>query len=230
MAERTPLHDLTAQSGAVFTQQAGWEVPAHFGDPAAEYRQARQGAVLFDTSACGKVEVAGAEAGSFLHNLCSNDIKNLDIGAGCEAFFATPTAKTVDHVLIYHLLLHDGRDGFWIDVAPGRGEKLIQYLDRYLISEQVEFADRTREFAQMHLAGPQAKAVLEKALLDDVPELGPLQHMVRTFGTSSHSHIRRHEPLALPGYDIVCLSALAANVWGLLTRAGAQPAGTEAYE
>lgn len=230
MAERTPLHDLTSQAGAVFTEKAGWEVPADFGDPAAEYRQAREGAVLFDTSARGKVEVTGAEAGSFLHNLSTNDVKNLAVGAGCEAFFATATAKAVEHVSIYHVLLHDGRDAFWIDVAPGRGEKLIQHLDRYLISEQVEFADRTREFAQMHLAGPEAKAVLEKALLDDVPELGPLQHMVRTFGTTSHSSIRRHEPLALPGYDIVCLRALAANVWGILTRAGARPAGGQAYE
>src|SRR5262249_47785423 len=77
---------------------------------------------------------------------------------------------------------------------------------------------------------PQAKKVLEKALVDDVPELGPLHHMVRTFGASSHSHIRRNEPLALPGYDIVCLRALVEDVWARLVRAGAKPAGRDAYE
>jgi folate-binding protein YgfZ len=230
MPERSPLHELTAQAGAVFTERAGWEMPARYGETLAEYRQAREAAAVFDLSSRGKVEVAGGDAGTFLHNLCSNDIKNLDIGAGCEAFFATPTAKAVDFVRTYHVLLHDGRDAYWLDLEPGRGEKMIQYLDRYLISEQVEFADRTREFAQIHLAGPNAKAVLEKALLDDVPELQPLQHMVRTFGASGHSHIRRHDPLALPGYDIVCLAALAADVWGMLVRAGAKPAGLEAYE
>src|SRR5207244_9526745 len=30
--------------------------------------------------------------------------------------------------------------------------------------------------------------------------------------------------------DIVCLRSLAANVWGLLLRAGAKPAGLQAYE
>ena len=54
MPERTPLHDLTSQAGAVFTEQAGWEVPAYFGDPQTEYRQARSGAVLFDTSSRGR--------------------------------------------------------------------------------------------------------------------------------------------------------------------------------
>jgi glycine cleavage system T protein len=230
MPEQSPLHDLTSQAGAVFAERDGYTMPAHYGDALAEYRHARQASVIFDVSSRGKVEVAGSEAGMFLHNLSTNDIKELSIGAGCEAFFATATAKAIDHVLIYHVVLHDGRDAFWIDVKAGRSEKLIQHLDRHLISEQVEFADRTREFAQIHLAGPNAKDILEKALLDEVPPLEPLQHMIRTFGANSHSHIRRHDPLALHGYDIVCLNALAANVWGLLVRAGAKPAGLDAYE
>lgn len=195
-----------------------------------EYDQARQSAVLFDLSARGKVELSGGDAAFFLHNLSSNDIKGLPVGAGCEAFFATPTAKTVDFVRVYHVLLHDNRDAFWLDLEPGRNEKLIQYLDRYLISEQVEFADRTDEFAHFHLAGPQAKAVLERALLDDVPDLEPLQHMVRTFGTSSHSSIRRHDPLALPGYDIICLKSLSDDVATRLLKAGAKLAGLDTYE
>lgn len=230
MAERTPLYDVTAAAGAVFADSAGWDVPARYGDVRAEYDAARRGAALFDLSHRGKVEVAGGDAASFLHNLTTNDVKNLPVGAGCEAFVTTATAKVVDHLLIYHVLLSGDRDAYFLDLEPGRSEKLIQYLDRYVISEQVEFADRTREFAHMHLAGPQAKAILEKALVDDVPDLEPLQHMVRTFGSSSHSHVRRHDPLALPGYDIVCLRSVAANVWGLLTRAGGKPAGLEAYE
>jgi folate-binding protein YgfZ len=230
MAEQSPLHDVTSQAGAVFADRDGYSMPAHYSDALAEYRHARQAAVVFDISSRSKVEVAGSEAAMFLHNLCTNDVNELLIGAGCEAFFATATAKAIDFVLLYHVVLHDGRDAFWIDTRAGRSEKLIQHLDRHLISEQAEFADRTREFAQIHLAGPAAKDILEKAILDDVPDLGPLMHMIRTFGANGHSHIRRHDPLALPGYDIVCLNALAANVWGLLVRAGARPAGLDAYE
>jgi tRNA-modifying protein YgfZ len=230
MAERTALHDLTTQAGATFVESAGWLVPAHLGDVPGEYHAARQSAALFDLSHRGKVEVSGADAGAFLHNLTTNDIKGLPVGAGCEAFLTTATAKVVEHLLVYHVLLSGEREAYFIDVEPGRAELLIQHLDRYVISEAVEFADRTREFSQIRLAGPRAKDILEKALLDDVPDLKPLQHMVRTFGTNSHSHIRRHDPLALPGYDIVCLNALAANVWGMLVRAGARPAGLEAHE
>ncbi len=230
MAEQTSLHDVTARAGAVFAEESGWEVPTRYGDVAAEYEHVRTGAGLFDVSHRGKIELTGPEAVFFLHNLCTNDMKDLAVGAGCEAFLTTNKAKVVSYLYVYHLLLHDGRPALWLDVPPGTSEKLIQYLDHYVISEQVEFADRTREFAQMHLAGPQAHAVLEKALLDDVPPLEDLQHMMRTFGVSDTCHIRRHDLLGVPGYDVVCLAARGANVWQVLTRAGAKPAGREAYE
>src|SRR5262249_35022224 len=84
--------------------------------------------------------------------------------------------------------------------------------------------------AEVHLAGPHAQSVLEKALAVDVPDLAEHQHMMRTFGADATCHIRRHTPLGVPGYDIVCLAARAPAVWQALTRAGAAPAGVQAYE
>lgn len=230
MVEQNPLHDLTVAAGAVLTEDAGWLIPDHFGDPAREYQLVRAGCGLIDVSHRGKAEVTGPEAAPFLHNLCSNDVNNLALGAGCEAFLTNNKARVVLHVLIYHVRLSDGRPALWLDLAPGLAEKCIQHLDHYVISEQVEFADRTREFAQLHLAGPQAHSVLEKALVDDVPELAELQHMIRTFGACDTAHVRRHEPLGVPGYDIVCLRGRAPNIWQMLQRAGAQPAGWQAYQ
>lgn len=228
MAEQTPLHDVAVRAGAVFDEDAGWLVPDHYGDPAGEYQQVRTHCGLFDLSHRGKVELTGPEAAMFLHNLCTNDINDLPLGAGCEAFLTTNKAKVVAHVLVYHVRLHDGRDALWLDVPPGQAEKILQHLDHFLISEQVEFADRTREFAQLHLAGPQAKQVLEKALLDDIPDLDELQHMIRTFGANDTAHVRRNSPLGVPGYDIVCLKGRAENIWQMLTRSGARPAGRQA--
>jgi folate-binding protein YgfZ len=132
-------------------------------------------------------------------------------------------------VLIYHVRT-TGRDALWLDVAPGQAGPLLRHLDRYLIAEQVELADRTSDFAQIHLAGPQAKAVLERALGEAVPDLGPLQHMERTLGANATCHVRRHDPLGVPGYDLVCLKARAADVWQRLIDAGAAPAGLDAYD
>jgi hemoglobin-like flavoprotein len=41
--------------------------------------QARSAAAVFDLSHHGKLHVTGADAATFLHNLCTNDIKNLAV-------------------------------------------------------------------------------------------------------------------------------------------------------
>jgi folate-binding protein YgfZ len=131
--------------------------------------------------------------------------------------------------LIYHVL-PGGRHALWLDVAPGQAETLLKHLDHYQIAEQVETADKTAAFAQMHLTGPRSKEVLERALGEPLPDLQPLQHVERTFGASATCHVRRNDPLGLPGYDVVCSGPRAASVWQMLTAAGATPAGLDAYE
>ena len=59
----------------------------------AGYDAARSEAALFDVSDRGKVAVTGKEAASFLHNLSTNDVKNLKPGTGCELFRRAPNGS-----------------------------------------------------------------------------------------------------------------------------------------
>jgi folate-binding protein YgfZ len=221
MADRTPLHAETARAGAVFTEEAGFPVPAHFGDPAAEYEAARGGAAVFDVSHRGKVEVAGPDAARFLHNLTSNDVLHLAPGAGCEAFLCTAKARVVAYLLLWNQPRPDGTPGFWLDLAPGMAPPTIKHLDYYLISEQVELADRTAEIAQVYLAGPGAPDVLAR-VFPAQPPLEPLR--------GGPGPVRRHDALGVPGYDVLAAAPSAAMLWQSLVAAGARPAGREAFE
>jgi folate-binding protein YgfZ len=109
-------------------------------------------------------------------------------------------------------------------------EKVIKHLDHFLISEQVEIADRTRDFAQLHLAGPRACAVLNQGLGADLSDLREHQHVERTVADTIACQLRRHDPLGLTGFDIVCPAAAAAAVWQRLVAAGARPAGKAAFD
>src|SRR5262245_39418448 len=124
MPRSTPLTELLRSAGATFTEVAGFDVPLHFGNPEREYQQALQGALIFDRSPAGKVEVAGKDAPSFLHNLCTNDINNLPLGGGCEAYFCDHRAKVLAHAFVYHVL-SAGRHAFWLDVTPGFNAKVL---------------------------------------------------------------------------------------------------------
>jgi len=230
MAEQTPLHDVTSQAGATFVEEAGWQVPRDFGDPAAEYTLAREEAAVFDVSHRGKVSLAGPDAGRFLHNLCTNDIVGLAAGSGCEAFLTSTQAKIVASALVYRVAEPDGADTFWLDLDPGVAAKVVTHLDRYLISEQVELADRTREWAQVHLAGPRAADVLQQIGGGEVADLQPLHQLSLSLAEGVLCTIRRHDPLGLPGFDVLCQSKDALALWTALTAAGAAVAGSGTYD
>ena len=121
-----------------------------------DYAAAVSSAGLFDTPAAGKLLLTGPDAPMFLGNLCTNDTANLPLGGGCEAYFCDPRGKVQFAAWIYHVRLSDGRHAMWVETTAGRNAELVKHLDRYLISEQVEIADVTEQFAQMHLAGPKA--------------------------------------------------------------------------
>jgi folate-binding protein YgfZ len=228
MSEPTPLYAEAARAGAAFTDDGRWQVPAHFGDAAAEYRAAHAGAAAFDQSPRGKVEVSGPDAPRFLHNLSSNDVLNLAPGAGCEAFLMTAKARVVAYLLLYHLPAPGGGPAFWLDLAPEMAPKVIRHLDYYLISERVEFTDHTTALAQVHVAGPRAGDVLGRVAAG-LPPLEDL-HAAHAGGPGGTLQVRRHDGLGVPGYDILCQAFAAAPLWEALLAAGARPAGREAYE
>jgi folate-binding protein YgfZ len=225
----TPLHELTAAAGATFGETEGWLLPLHYGDAALEYHTAVSDIAVFDVSHRGYVEAKGPEAGKFLHNLCTNDVLKLPLGAGCEAFLTTSQAKIAAYVVIYHAMLPHAGELYLVDAGPGMGEPVLKHLDRFLISEQLELADRTKEFAQLHLAGPRAPAVLEGLTSSSNAAFQEYQHECLPLAGFS-CQVRRRDILGLPGYDIVIPQEQAAFVWKALLTAGARPAGTAAYE
>ncbi len=193
-----------------------------------DYHAAITTAALFDTCTAGKIEVSGPDGPKFLTNLSTNDLRAMPLGGGCETYFLDHKAKTLFVAWAYHIL-NAGKHAIWLDTTPGRGAKLFAHLDRYLISEAVELADVTEQYAQFHLAGPRAADVLTSALGDQLPDLAEFQHMERAFGRVPCS-IRRHDRLGGAGWDLVCPRAVAVGVSQMLVAAGATLAGPDTFE
>src|SRR6516162_1732493 len=106
-------------------------MPDDFGDTDREYGAACAEAVVFDRSARGKIELTGADAVPFLHNLCTNDIKMLAPGAGCEAYLTTAKARLIAPVDVSRL--HREVGTLLLDTAAGLAERVCQHLGRYRI-------------------------------------------------------------------------------------------------
>jgi folate-binding protein YgfZ len=195
----------------------------------AEYAAALRSAVIFDRSDCGKIEVFGPEAATFLHNLCTNDVIKLQPGTGCAAYLTTGQAKIVALAQIVRPPLPVGKEGYWLDVGTGMGPKVAAHLDRYLISERLEIADRTGDYAQVHVAGPTSADVLAKVFGHalDLPLL--LGNRTEKLGDVA-CQIRRSDPLGLPGYDVLCPLPQAEVLRSVVLEAGARAAGPNTYQ
>ena len=175
-------------------------------------------AMLFDQSNAAKIEVAGLDAHSFLHNLCTQDVKNLPVGGVAEAFLTTNKARILAHVWI----THREPDAVWLDAAAGQADKIFHHLNHYLISEKAELTNRTREFGLLRLVGPSAAAIAGRA----AAALKPMQAiMIPGVGM-----VRRHNLLARDGFDFFCPAAETDALKHRLIGAGAVAGDESAYE
>jgi folate-binding protein YgfZ len=156
------------------------------------YQAALTSAAIFDRSAVGKLSLIGPDAVPFLHNLCTNDIKSLKLGEGCEAYLCDPRAKVLHQFWVDRVA-----DGLRLETVPARDEALFKALDRYLISEQLEITNETNRLKQFHIAGSNARTSLEKYFNTTLP-LTEFAHFV-----INNTLIRRRDILGLEGFDLI---------------------------
>ncbi len=228
MTNLNNLLDIMKLQGAKFTPENC--APESFGNFEFEYISAKNKLALFDISYRAKIEMTGPDVPSFLNNLCTNQVADLPLGGGCEAFLTTAKAKAVAHIRIYHIQLADGRHAYWVDGAPNQNSKILQHLDHYLISEQVEFSDKSADYSQFLLVGPDSKTFLSLLIQEELPLLEPHQYLVRSLGEAGPCQIRFEPEFSNPAYEIVCLKSRSIQVWQSLCSQGAIPAGTIALD
>lgn len=122
-----------------------------------------------------RIELSGPDRAAFLHNLCTNDIRRLSPGEGCEAFLTSVQGKILADVNVFQ-----GQEALWLDTVPGQGETIAPHLDRYLIREKVEIHDRTGEWSGLLLSGKRSKELLQE-LGTAVPAGGNFSHTFSHF-------------------------------------------------
>lgn len=118
------------------------------------YEALTSGAAWIDLAGRGRVNVRGRDRARLLHNISSNDIKNLAPGSGCYAFLLTPQGRIQAD---FELLSLDDR--FLIDTEPDLREKVMAHILRYKVADQVELEDVTASTVALGIEGPGAEAI-----------------------------------------------------------------------
>jgi folate-binding protein YgfZ len=140
---KSPLLSLP---GAVAAEERDEGVAAHYGDLFREQRALADGAGLVDLSHRGVVTVTGDDRLTWLHLLLTQHVSDLPAGQATEALILSAHGH-IEHALY---LVDDGAT-VWAHVEPGTEQELIAYLESMKFFYRVEVADRTDDFAVVHL-------------------------------------------------------------------------------
>lgn len=194
----------------------------HFGNAATEYNAAQSGCVLFDLSDRVQIELSGSDARSFLNNFCTNDVKRLEAGQGCEALLTSVKGRILAHLFVF---VTEG--SVWLDSPPTDESKLLAHFDRYLFSEDVQLSGRTETFGEVYVAGEASGETLSQLGIPAAP-LELWQHALGTVDQLSLA-VRRVDVWDAPGFMISSDRSQLVLLWQLLVKAGAKPGGAQAF-
>ncbi|GAA2484271.1 folate-binding protein [Streptomyces gobitricini] len=146
MLRQPPTSPLLSLPGAVPAEGRDEGVAAHYGDLFREQRALAAGTGLVDLSHRGIVTVTGDDRLGWLHLLLTQAVSDLPPGRATEALILSANGH-IEHALY---LVDDG-ETVWAHVEPGTQEALIGYLESMKFFYRVEVADRTDDFAVVHL-------------------------------------------------------------------------------
>lgn len=193
-----------------------------FGDTAAEYAAARQAAALFDRRDRAGVRVTGADRAAWLHNVLTNTITTLDDGRGCYAFAVDVKGRVQFDMNVLNL-----GEALWLDVSRGDCDRLVQHLDRYLFTEDVQIERVRDRYAQLASAGPAADEVAAAIGTAEPGTLTPLD--VRPL-PDDDGWVFRHDLTGELGFELIVPAERFATWWQRLADHGARPAGQRALD
>lgn len=118
------------------------------------YQALRTSAAWFDISARTRLRLTGTDRIRLLHALATNAIEGLQPGEHAQTYFLTPQGRIVARCRVYV-----DRDSVLLESEAASRQRLLDYLDQYIIMDDVTVADETDSTVALAVEGPAAPRV-----------------------------------------------------------------------
>jgi folate-binding protein YgfZ len=200
----------------------GVETALDFGDAAGELAALREESGVFDLGWRAKVTVGGRDRVRWLHNMVTNNVRDLAHNRGCYNFVLNAQGRILGDMYIYNR-----GESLLIDTDRSQVEPLIAAMKRFIIMDKVELSP-AEEIKTLGIAGPKSEAVFQAAGMD-VQGLGPLEIRDQKAGDRDITLV--YGPENKPGwYEVWTDSDGITAIGEKLLSAGAKPVGAQALE
>src|SRR5256714_3969390 len=214
--KQTPLNAVHRRLGGRMVEFGGWDMPVQY--PAGtveEHLRTRRHAGLFDVSHMGEIEVRGREAIAFVNRLCSNNAAKLVDGQAQYSALTTDAGTVVDDLLVYRF----AADHLLLVVNAGTTDKDWDWIGAHRGDEQVALQNRSADFCQLAVQGPDALALVQQ--LTDTP-LAEIKyyHFRKGVVDGVESIISRTGYTGEDGFEIYAAPDRAEQLWQRILDAG----------
>ena len=172
---KTPMHQWHEENGAVFEDVGQWKRPLYFkrgeesmdGAVQREAKAVRDSVGVLDASTLGKIDIQGPDAAEFLNRIYTNGWKKLKVGKARYGLMLGEDGMVMDDGVTARI----SENHFHMTTTTGGAASVMAWLEEWHQTEwpelKLQMTSVTDQWAVASIAGPNARAVVEK-LVDDI--------------------------------------------------------------
>lgn len=212
--KKTPLNEVHRELGARMVEFAGWDMPVQYESALKEHLAVRQAAGLFDVSHMGQLEMIGTDALQMIQKVTCNDAARLADGQAQYSAFLYPEGTFVDDIVVYRM----NAEHMFICINAANISKDFEWVKAQQEGD-VEIHNRSDQYAQLAIQGPQALSILQELVEIELPSI---KRYWFAFGKvdGTEALISRTGYTGEDGFELYIAAARAESIWRKLLKAG----------
>lgn len=209
--KRTCLYDKHVKQGALISPFGGFDMPIQYSTIIDEHQAVRTDCGVFDVSHMGEVTVKGADAERYVQHIFTNDVSKIEAGQILYGMMLYDNGGTVDDLLVYKMAEND----FFLVINAANIDKDWEWMQKQAEGFNIEFLNRSEDYGQIAVQGPNAETVVEEVLGIACKEL--TFYTVKTIGDVI---VSRTGYTGEDGFEIYASHNYICDCWDKLMESG----------
>ncbi len=237
----TPMHHWHDQAGCNWEDVGQWKRPWYYPKPNENMQDAvnreclavRNAVGILDATTLGKIDIQGPDAAEFLNRVYTNSWQNLKNGRCRYGLMLGEDGMVMDDGVTTRL----SENHFFMTTTTGNSASVLEWLEEWSQTEwpemRVYFTSVTEQYANITIAGPQARALLSEFTedIDLDPVSFPFMSVREGTVAGVSARIFRVSFTGELTYEINVPASYGMSVWTAMMTAGDKygitPYGTE---
>ena len=209
--KRTCLYDKHVKLGALISPFGGFDMPIQYSTIIDEHQAVRNDCGVFDVSHMGEVTVKGKDAERYVQHIFTNDVSKIEPGQILYGMMCYDNGGTVDDLLVYKMAVND----FFLVINAANIDKDWQWMQENAKGFDIELVNRSEDYGQVAVQGPNAETVVEEVLGLECKDL--TFYTVKTIGDII---ISRTGYTGEDGFEIYASHNYICECWDKLVESG----------